>query len=111
MKTLIPYDDRVIMKKVEDSEMSAKGIFIPKIDKEGATTLGEVIAVGPGRFNVHGDRIPMETKIGDKVLYANFGAHIVELDGEEYLVAKEMDLVSKIEDDETEEKKNLFGKC
>jgi len=98
MKKLTPYDDRVVIKKVEESEMTAKGIFIPKIDKEGATALGEVIAIGPGRLNIYGDRIPMETKIGDKVLYATFGVHIIEIDDEEYLVSKEVDLVTKIEE-------------
>lgn len=97
-KKIFPYDDRVVIQKIEESDRTSTGIILPSIDKEGATSLGKILAIGPGRFDVNGKRMPMWSKVGDIVIYSQFGAHVIHIDDEEFIVAKEMDLVSRIED-------------
>jgi chaperonin GroES len=91
---LQPLGDRVVINPTEDAESrTPSGLVIPDTAKE-KPQVGEVIAVGPGARDEDGDRIPMDVSIGDKVLYSKFAGTEVKLDGNEYLVLSERDLLA-----------------
>ncbi|HVR79364.1 MAG TPA: co-chaperone GroES [Acidimicrobiia bacterium] len=91
---LQPLGDRVVVSPTEDAESrTPSGLVIPDTAKE-KPQVGEVIAVGPGARDEDGDRIPMDVSIGDKVLYSKFAGTEVKLDGNEYLVLSERDLLA-----------------
>ncbi|HEX9865765.1 MAG TPA: co-chaperone GroES [Acidimicrobiia bacterium] len=91
---LQPLGDRVVVNPTEDAESrTPSGLVIPDTAKE-KPQVGEVIAVGPGARDEDGDRIPMDVSIGDKVLYSKFAGTEVKLDGNEYLVLSERDLLA-----------------
>ena len=96
---IVPYGDRVVVKQVKQEEVRASGIVIPDTAKE-RPQLGEVLAVGPGRLDDAGKRIPIEVKKGDRVLFAKYSGQEVPrgiLPGEEeYLVLKESDILAKV---------------
>ncbi|NLU40596.1 MAG: co-chaperone GroES [Firmicutes bacterium] len=87
-----PLADRVVVKPIEREETTKGGIVIPDTAKERPQE-GEVVAVGPGKFE-DGKRIPMEVKVGDRVLFAKYGGTEVKIDGEEYLVLRESDILA-----------------
>jgi chaperonin GroES len=87
-----PLADRVVVKPMEREETTKGGIVIPDTAKERPQE-GEVVAVGPGKFE-DGKRIPMEVKVGDRVLFAKYGGTEVKIDGEEYLVLRESDILA-----------------
>ena len=89
---LEPLEDRVVVKPVEEEETTASGIVIPDTAKEKPQE-GEVVAVGPGRFE-DGNRVPMDVKVGDKVLYSKYGGTEVKVAGEEYLVLSARDILA-----------------
>ena len=89
---LEPLDDRVVVKPGEEEETTASGIVIPDTAKEKPQE-GEVVAVGPGRFE-DGDRVPMDVKVGDKVLYSKYGGTEVKVKGEEHLVLSARDILA-----------------
>ena len=92
-----PLEDRVLVKQVEAEQTTASGLVIPDTAKEKPQE-GEVIAVGPGRFNEDGDeRIPLDVKVGDKVIYSKFGGTEVKYSGEEYLVLAARDLLAVVD--------------
>jgi chaperonin GroES len=94
---LRPLEDRVVVKRIEEQEeVQRGGIIIPDTAKERPQE-GEVIAVGPGRMTENGTRIPMEVKVGDKVVFAKYAGTEVRLDDEEYLVMRESDILAVIE--------------
>ncbi len=90
--SLEPLDDRVVVKPGEEEETTASGIVIPDTAKEKPQE-GEVIAVGPGRWE-DGQRVPMDVKVGDKVLYSKYGGTEVKVEGEEYLVLSARDILA-----------------
>ena len=91
---LQPLGDRVVVKAVEDNESrTASGLVIPDTAKE-KPQIGEVIAVGPGARDDDGDRMEMEVSVGDRVLYSKFAGTEVKLDGDEYLVLSERDILA-----------------
>jgi len=90
--SLEPLDDRVVVKPGEEEETTASGIVIPDTAKEKPQE-GEVVAVGPGRFE-DGDRVPMDVKAGDTVLYSKYGGTEVKVKGEEYLVLSARDILA-----------------
>ena len=90
--SLKPLEDRVVVKPTEEEEMTASGLVIPDTAKERPQE-GEVIAVGPGRFE-DGQRIPMDVKAGDKVIYSKYGGTEVKVDGEEYLILSTRDVLA-----------------
>ncbi len=91
---LEPLEDRIVVKPTEEEEMTASGLVIPDTAKERPQE-GEVIAVGPGRFNEDGDaRVPMDVKAGDKVIYSKYGGTEVKLEGEEYLILSARDVLA-----------------
>ena len=95
---LKPLGDRLVVRPVEQEEQTASGIFLPETAKEKPQQ-GEVIAVGPGARDDDGDRIPMDVKVGDMVLYAKYSGTNVKLNGNEYLILKENDILALVEKD------------
>jgi chaperonin GroES len=84
---LVPLEDRVIVKIIEQEMMTATGIVLPDTDKEKPSK-GRVEAVGPGKYNDKGDIIPMGVKVGDLVVFAKYAGTELKLDGEDYLVLR-----------------------
>lgn len=94
---LKPLRDHVILEPVTAEEKTKGGIVLPEtVDKERPEQ-GKVVAVGPGRINLKGQRVPMEIKKGDVVLFSKYGPNEVKVDGKEYLVAKEEDILAILE--------------
>jgi chaperonin GroES len=92
---LQPLGDRVVVKPKEDLEARTKsGLVIPDTAKE-KPQLGEVLAVGPGEYQ-DGKRIPLDVKVGDKVVYSKYGGTEVKLEGEEYLILSSRDLLAVV---------------
>jgi len=87
-----PLHDRVVVKRIEAEEKSAGGIIIPDTAKEKPQQ-GEVIAVGPGGRDEVGKLIPLDVKAGDRVLFGKWSGTEVKLDGVEYLIMKESDIM------------------
>ena len=93
---LIPLADKLVIKPVVQEEVLASGIVIPDTAKEKPQQ-GEIIAVGPGRLDDDGKRIPMDLKAGDRILYAKYSGQEVKIDQEEYIVLSEKDVLCKVE--------------
>lgn len=93
-----PLADRVVVKRLEEEEAKTPaGIIIPDTAKEKPQK-GVVVAVGPGRLDENGKRIPMEVKVGDKVLFAKYAGSEVKVNGEEYLIMREDDILAILEE-------------
>jgi chaperonin GroES len=90
-----PMEDRVILKSVEAQEKTAGGIYIPDNAKEKPQK-GEIVAVGPGKVNDKGERNAMTVKVGDKVLYGKYAGTEVTIDGAEYLIVRESDILAVV---------------
>lgn len=88
-----PMADRVVIAPLEETEEMRGGLYIPDTAKEKPQQ-GTVVAVGPGRMNDDGDRIPMEVNTGDRVLYGKYAGTEVSLDGDDYLIVKESDVLA-----------------
>ncbi|NMC83236.1 MAG: co-chaperone GroES [Armatimonadetes bacterium] len=93
---LKPLSDRVIVKNLAADEKSAGGIILPDTAKERPQR-GEIIAVGPGRVLDDGKLVPMEVKVGDKVLFSKYAGSEVKVDGEEYNIMRQDDILGIIE--------------
>lgn len=91
-----PLHDRVLVERLEEEEKTAGGIIIPDSAKEKPTK-GKIVAVGKGARNERGEVVPLEVKEGDTVLFAKWGGQEIKLDGKEYLILKESDIIA-IED-------------
>ena len=89
---LQPLEDRIVVKPSEGEEMTASGLVIPDTAKEKPQE-GEVLAVGPGRFE-DGDRVPLDVKVGDKVIYSKYGGTEVKLGGDELLILSARDVLA-----------------
>jgi chaperonin GroES len=90
-----PLGERVVLKVMESEEKTKSGIVLPDTAKE-KPQMGEVLAVGTGKVLDNGERVPLEVKVGDKVLFAKYAGTEVKLDGEEYMVLKETDILAII---------------
>jgi len=90
-----PVGDRVVVKPAAREEVTKSGIVIPDTAKEKPQE-GTVIAIGSGRLLDNGDRSPIDVREGDRVLYAKYGGTEFKLEGEEYLVLKESDILAVI---------------
>ena len=86
-----PLADRIVVKPSPAEEMTKGGIFLPDTAKE-KPVVGEVVAAGPGRHGDDGKLVPMEVKVGDKVLYGKYSGTEVTLDRQEYLIMRESDI-------------------
>jgi chaperonin GroES len=89
-----PLADRVVVKALEDTEQMRGGLFIPDTAKEKPQQ-GEIIAVGPGRYEKN-LRVPMEVKVGDKVLYGKYSGTEVTINTEQYLILRESDVLAVV---------------
>ena len=94
---LKPLGDRVVVTPTEQEEVTNTGIFLPETAKEKPQQ-GKIIAAGPGARKESGERAEMEVKVGDIVLYARYGGTSIKLEGEEYLILKESDILAVVED-------------
>lgn len=92
---LKPLGDRVIVKPSESEEKTKSGIVLPDIAKEKPQE-GKVVAVGSGRYE-EGKRIPLEVKEGDKIIYSKYGGTEVKVEGEEYLILSERDILAVVQ--------------
>ena len=91
-----PLHDRLIVRRTEEEEKTKGGIIIPDTAKEKPIE-GKVIAVGEGKIKEDGGKIPLEVKVGDRVLFAKYGGTEIKIDGEEHLMMKEDDVLAIIE--------------
>jgi chaperonin GroES len=90
--SLQPLEDRIVVKPSEGEEMTASGLVIPDTAKEKPQE-GEVLAVGPGRFE-DGNRVPLDVKIGDKVIYSKYGGTEVKVAGDDLLILSARDVLA-----------------
>ena len=93
---LKPLEDRIVVKPLEAEQVTASGLVIPDTAKEKPQE-GKVLAVGPGRFDDKGARVPVDVQVGDVVLYSKYGGTEVKYSGEEYLVLSARDVLAVIE--------------
>ncbi|HFB67986.1 MAG TPA: co-chaperone GroES [Calditrichae bacterium] len=90
-----PLADRIVLRPIEEDK-TAGGIILPDTAKEKSMR-GEVVAVGPGRLAENGERIKPEVKVGDVVIYSKYAGTEIEIDGQEYLILREGDVLAVIE--------------
>jgi chaperonin GroES len=98
-----PLHDRVVVRRIDAEEKSVGGIIIPDTAKEKPSQ-GEVIAVGPGGRDEHGKLIPIDVKAGDIVLFGKWSGTEVKIDGVEYLIMKESDIMGVLDQPATKKK-------
>jgi chaperonin GroES len=91
-----PLNDRVLVLRIEEEELTAGGIVIPDTAKEKPQE-GKVIAVGSGKLNEKGERIPLEVKKNDRVLFGKYAGNEVRIDGVEHLIMREDDILGIVE--------------
>ena len=89
-----PLADRVVVRALEETEQMRGGLYIPDTAKEKPQQ-GEIVAVGPGRFEKD-KRVPMDVKVGDKVLYGKYSGTPYTFDGDEYVIIKASDVLAKL---------------
>jgi len=92
---ITPLHDRVLVRRLEEKETVKGGIIIPDSAKEKPQE-GEVIAVGAGKLNEKGDRIALDVKAGDRILFGKYSGNDIKIDDEEYLILKEDEILAKI---------------
>ena len=93
---LKPLADRLVVEPIEQEEVTAGGIILPETAKEKPQQ-GKVVAAGPGRTDDEGDRIAMDVKVGDRVLYAKYSGTEIKLDGKKVLILRESDILAIVE--------------
>jgi chaperonin GroES len=98
-----PLHDRVVVKRIDAEEKSAGGIIIPDTAKEKPSQ-GEVIAVGPGGRDESGKLVPLDVQVGNRVLFGKWSGTEVKIDGVEYLIMKESDIMGVLEETATKKK-------
>jgi chaperonin GroES len=91
-----PLHDRIIVQRLEEGEQKVGGIIIPDSAKEKPQQ-GKVIAVGAGKTNDEGKRTPLDVKAGDTILFGKYSGQEIKLDGEEYLIMREDEVLAVIE--------------
>jgi len=90
-----PLNDRVLVKRMEEAQVTKGGIVIPETAKEKPIE-GIIIAVGPGKMSEQGQRMTLQVKEGDKVLFSKYTGQEIKVDGEEYLMMREEDILAII---------------
>ena len=90
-----PLEDRIVVKTLEAETTTASGLVIPDSAKEKPQE-GEVLAVGPGRVDDNGVRIPLDVAVGDKVVYSKYGGTEITTDGEDLLILNARDVLAKV---------------
>jgi chaperonin GroES len=94
--SLRPLQDRILVERVEETEKTKGGIIIPDTAKEKPAE-GKVVAVGKGRVGEDGTLIPMELKVGDTILFSKYGGTDVKIDGLDYLIMRQDDVLGVVE--------------
>ncbi len=93
---LKPLNDHIIVKAIPENDKTASGILLPDMNKEKPEK-GEVIAVGPGRLFENGTRAAMEVTVGQKVIFTKYSPNNIKIDGQEYLILSESDILAIID--------------
>ena len=96
MASFRPLHDRVVVRRVKEEEKTRGGIIIPETAQEKPQE-GEVIAVGPGARDEDGERIPLDVKVGERILFGKWSGTEVKIDGEDLLIMKESDIMGVLE--------------
>ena len=91
-----PLHDRLIVRRLEEGEQKVGGIIIPDTAKEKPQQ-GSVLAVGTGKVSDDGKRVPLDVRVGDRILFGKYAGQEIKLDGEEYFIMKEDDVLAVIE--------------
>jgi chaperonin GroES len=91
---LQPLADRLVVKPIEKEDVTRGGIFLPDTAKEKSQE-GKVLAVGPGRLSDEGERIAMDVKVGDIVVYTKYGGTEIKIENEELIILRESDILAK----------------
>ncbi len=94
---LKPLADRLVVKPLEEEEVTAGGIVLPETAKEKPQK-GEVLAVGPGARDESGERIPLDVEVGNKVLFAKYGGTEIKIDSDKLLILRESDILALLDD-------------
>lgn len=103
MASFRPLHDRVLVRRVKEEEKTKGGIIIPETAQEKPQE-GEVIGVGPGARDEDGERIELDVKVGDRILFGKWSGTEVKIDGEELLIMKESDIMGVIEEKKSKKK-------
>ncbi len=90
-----PLEDRIVVQAIEAEQTTASGLVIPDTAKEKPQE-GEVVAIGPGRIDDNGNRVPLDVAIGDKVIYSKYGGTEVKYSGQEYLILSARDILAVV---------------
>jgi len=93
-----PIADHLLIEPLEEEEKTKAGIFLPESADKERPEQGKVVAVGPGKKNEKGGIVPLEIKVGQKVLFTKYGPTEIKVDGKKYLIAKEEDILAIIEE-------------
>jgi len=91
-----PLNDRVLVLRIEEEAKTSGGIIIPDTAKEKPQQ-GKVIAAGPGKVNDNGQRVPMDVKAGDRILFGKYAGNEIKIDGVEHLIMREEDILGIVE--------------
>ncbi|MBI4085326.1 MAG: co-chaperone GroES [Candidatus Liptonbacteria bacterium] len=92
-----PLSNRVFIEPVEEEKTTKSGIVLPETADKEKPMMGKVLAIGPGKLNEKGERVPMSVKVGDSVLFKKYGPDEIEIEGKKYLVGDEEDILAIIE--------------
>jgi len=92
---LAPLADRIVITPLKQDEVTASGLVIPDTVKEKPQQ-GEVVAVGPGRLDDNGKRVPIDVSVGDRILYAKYTGTEIKLDGDDYIVLNDKDILARL---------------
>jgi len=90
-----PLEDRIVVKSLEAEQTTASGLVIPDTAKEKPQE-GEVLAVGPGRIDDKGNRVPLDISVGDRVIYSKYGGTEIKHKGDEYLILSDRDVLAVV---------------
>ncbi|MBI4086246.1 MAG: co-chaperone GroES [Candidatus Liptonbacteria bacterium] len=92
-----PLSNHLFLEALEEEKITKSGIVLPDSAEKEKPIKGKVLAVGPGKLNEKGERIPMSVKVGDNVIFKKYGPDEIEMDGKKYLVGDEDDILAVIE--------------
>ena len=90
---LKPLQDRLVIKPADEEQKTAGGIIVPDTATKEKPVKGEIIAAGPGKIGEDGKRLPMDVKVGDKVMYGKYSGTEFKIDGDEYLIIEQNDIL------------------
>jgi len=93
-----PLSNHIFIEPIEEEKTTKSGIVIPDTADKARPMMGNVLAIGPGKLDEDGKRIPMSVKVGDKVLFKKYGPDEIELNGKDYLVGDEDDVLGVVEE-------------